>query len=126
MKGMMLFMVSIILAVIFIPLGIMYSMIRLWVKANFKMWIIRVGQYFLVIAISIDQMGNVIMQELFNDVLIKNNGVRFGNEDETISSVLVKNQQLATLTLIGRSLNGLLNLLEKGHSVKAIEEDEIA
>ncbi len=84
------------------------------------------GQYFLIIAISIDQMGNVIMQELFNDILIKKAGCQFGNEDETISSVLGKNQQSETLTLIGRALNRALNWLDKGHSMKAIQVDEIA
>ncbi len=124
MRGFLLFLVAVLLSIVFLPLGGVYSLVRLWIKANFKTWIKRVGQYFLVIAISIDQMGNVIMQELFNDVLIKNSGVRFGNEDETISSVLGKNQQAGTLTLIGKGLNGLLHLLEKDHSIKAIEEDE--
>ncbi len=119
-----MFLVAVLLSIVFLPLGGAYSLVRLWIRANFKTWIKRVGQYFLIIAISIDQMGNVIMQELFNDVLIKKSGVRFGNEDETISSVLGKNQQEGTLTFIGKGLNGLLHLLEKDHSIKAIEEDE--
>ncbi len=124
MRGFLLFLVAVLLSIVFLPLGGAYCLVRLWIRANFKTWMKRVGQYFLVIAISIDQMGNVIMQELFNDVLIKKSGIRFGNEDETISSVLGKNQQAGTLTFMGKGLNGLLHLLEKDHSIKAIEEDE--
>ncbi len=124
MRGFLLFLVAVLLSIVFLPLGGVYSLVRLWIRANFKTWIKRVGQYFLIIAISIDQMGNVIMQELFNDVLIRKSGIRFGNKDETISSLLGKNQQAGTLTFIGKGLNGLLHLLEKDHSIKAIEEDE--
>ena len=124
MRGIILFIIAALLAVLFMPLGFLYSLIRLWVKANFKTWFKRVEQYFLIIAISIDQTGNVIMQELFNDILIKKGGYLFGNEDETISSVLGKNQQRTTLTLIGRMLNRILHFLEKDHSVMAIEADE--
>ncbi|MCF6349253.1 MAG: hypothetical protein L3J20_13320 [Flavobacteriaceae bacterium] len=44
--------------------------------------------------LSIDQMGNVAMQDLFNDIFTIKNGYQFGNEDETISSVLGKNERL--------------------------------
>ena len=82
------------------------------------------SDYFRSVAISVDQNGNVICGPLFNLMLINKNGYKFGNPDETISSVLGKNQVLNTLTFIGRGLNSLLSLIEKDHSIKSIEEDE--
>lgn len=83
-----------------------------------------VSDYLRSVAVSTDQTGNVICSDLFNLVLIKKEGHRFGNPDETISSVLGKNQVLKTLTKVGRVLNSLLSLIEKDHSLKSIEEDE--
>jgi len=83
-----------------------------------------ISQYLREVAISIDQLGNVICSDLFDLTLIKKSGYRFGNPDETISGVLGKNQKLNKLSFVGKCLNGLLSLIEKDHSIKAIEEDE--
>ena len=73
-------------------------------------------------AISIDQLGNVVGAKLFNIALIKSNGWQFGCEDETISSVLGKNKRLGLLKPLGRALDKLLDAIDKGHSINAIEE----
>lgn len=85
---------------------------------------INISQYLRTVAIAIDQLGNVVCKDLFDVTLIKKEGYRFGNPDETISGVLGKNQKLKTLSGIGKILNGILSLIEKDHSIKAIEEDE--
>ena len=113
--GVILFIISFSLSVLFMPIGIAYSLIRLWIKANFITWIRRVDSYFKIIAVSIDQIGNVVMQELFNDVLIAKEGYKFGNEDETISSVLGKNKEKLTLRYLGHILSSLLNKLDQNH-----------
>ena len=71
----------------------------------------------------LDQCGNVVGQHIFNNVLIVTNGYKFGNVDETISSVIGKNQQTETLTIIGKILNWILNKIEKDHSIKSIEKN---
>lgn len=76
------------------------------------------------IALGIDQLGNVICARLFNFFLIDINGHRFGNEDETISSVLGKNKKTNTLTLFGIVLDMVLERIDKNHNIKSIEEDE--
>lgn len=85
-----------------------------------------ISQYFRTVAIAIDQLGNVVCADLFNVTLIKfkKGAYKFGNPDETISGVLGKNQKLDKLTTVGKILNGILSLIEKDHSIKAIEEDE--
>ena len=108
-----LFLVSVLLGAVLLPIGLLYSLIK------FKF---RLHKYFLVVAIAIDQLGNVVMQDLFNDIMITKDGYKFGNEDETISSVIGKNQLLGTLRFMGRLLNGLLNAIQPNHSVKSIEE----
>lgn len=123
MKGLALMIIAVTLSGIFMPIGILYSIVSFLWSSGFKQILKRVGQYLLIIAIAIDQMGNVVMQELFNDILIKPGGHKFGDEDETISSVLGKNQLNGSLTRWGNYLNQLLNLFEKNHSVKSIEDN---
>jgi hypothetical protein len=68
-----------------------------------------------------DQYGNALCMYLFNDILIKNNGYKFGNKDETISSVIGKNHIKGTLTWLGRFLDMILDMLQKDHSIKSID-----
>ena len=121
MRGLVLFIVAVLLSLVCLPVGLVYGFFRLWVKADFRQWFSKFGKYLFVIAVSIDQLGNVIMQELFDDLLIKPYGYKFGNEDETISSVIGKNKLMNTLTRAGKLLDWILNIFEKDHSVKNIE-----
>jgi hypothetical protein len=79
------------------------------------------GEYALKIAVSIDQLGNVLMQHLFNLVWIKKGGYKFGNRDETISSALGKNKQLKTLTSFGKAIDKLLDFIDPNHSLNSID-----
>lgn len=71
----------------------------------------------------IDRFGNVAMRYLFNDVLIKENGYRFGQFDETISGVLGKNYRAKTLRFMGEELSEGLNDVDKNHVIKSIDEN---
>ncbi len=83
------------------------------------------NNYFFKIAVSLDQLGNVVCARLFNLTLIHKAGYKFGNEDETISSVLGKNKRAETLTILGKLLDSLLEFIDRNHSIEAIEEEEI-
>ena len=77
---------------------------------------------------SIDQTDNVLGQHAFNDFLIKrtsNPELLFGNMDETISSNIGENQKAVNLSWLGRIINTFLSWLDPGHSINAIEEDEV-
>ena len=80
-----------------------------------------IGEFLLQIAISIDQLGNVVMQHLLNTLWIKKSGYKFGNRDETISSVIGKNKQLRTLTLFGKNMDKILEFIEANHSLNSID-----
>lgn len=71
-------------------------------------------------AVSKDQYGNVLGKYLFNHILIRKDGHRFGNPDETISSVLGKNEQAKTLRWLGKFIAWVLNTIDPGHTKKAI------
>lgn len=77
------------------------------------------------LAISIDQLGNGLCRYLFNSWLRnKSSKHGFGNIDETISSVLGKNERDKTLSWLGRRIAGLLNFIQKDHCKMAIDETE--
>lgn len=81
------------------------------------------NKYNMNLAISKDQYGNVLGKYIFDIVFIKSSGYKFGNVDETISSVIGKNKLSGTLTLTGRILDFVLNTLDENHSIESIEND---
>jgi len=105
--------IAILISIILFPIGFVVSMF--YPKRE---------KHLYNIALGIDQLGNVMCGQLFNLTLIKKAGHRFGNEDETISSVIGKNKRTNTLTVAGRLLDRLLDTIDKNHSIDAIEEDE--
>ncbi len=115
--GLLLFFISIFLLLITGPFGFLYGLFH----ALFTKGIRGLGEYLLQIAISIDQLGNVMMQHLLNVLWIKKEGYRFGNRDETISSALGRNKNLGTLTLMGRVVDRILDVIDANHSLNSID-----
>ena len=110
----MILIIAIVISIIFFPIGFIFSMFYSGRR-----------KYFYNVSRGIDQLGNVICAKLFNLTLIKHYSIyKFGNEDETISSVIGKNKLANTLTFVGRFLYYFLELIDKNHTAKAIEEDE--
>ena len=97
------------LALFLFPIGLLFSIIHLIVNYSTKNTLSFGVKFFLAIAISIDQLGNVVCQHLFNYCLVKKESrYKFGNVDETISSVLGKNKLEKTLNILGIYLLSLL------------------
>ena len=117
MLGFILLIISILLSAILLPVGWLYSLFTL------RLSIKRLGSYFKTIAISIDQLGNVVLSNLLNDVLIDKNGYKFGDEDETISKVLGINKANNTLLKTGKIVSSVLNRIDKNHVEKASKSD---
>lgn len=74
-------------------------------------------------AIDIDRFGNHNFRTLWNTILRRRKGYGFGNPLETISSALGKNQRDGTLSIIGKGLAGILNLLDKNHCKNSINNE---
>ncbi len=116
--GLLLFLISILLLVITGPLGFIYGVLHSLLTRGIK----GLGEYLLQIAISIDQLGNVLMQHLLNLLWIRpGGGYPFGNRDETISSALGRNKRNGTLSALGRGMDALLDRLDPNHSLNSID-----
>lgn len=76
--------------------------------------------YFKSSAINLDKFGNREFRTLFNKTLVT--GYKFGNIDETISSVLGKNKLDGTLTNFGKILVWILDKIDNNHVIKSIDE----
>jgi len=72
---------------------------------------------------AIDVFANIHGSEIFNDLLIKKGGYKFGNPKETISSVLGKNQVEETLTILGNIIRAVLDIIEYGHCILSINNE---
>jgi 8-oxo-dGTP diphosphatase len=113
MRGFILLIIALCLSVVLLPVGFAFQILTALFKA--------IDKYLFRIAKSIDQLGNVVCEHLFNVTLIKKNGYKFGFEDVTISHVLGMNEKTNTLSFAGKMLAWLLNTIDKDHNQKAIE-----
>jgi hypothetical protein len=120
MIGLVLFILSNVLISLIYPIGFIYSVVLTLFKSGYK----TLDDYLFRCALANDQHGNTFLAKLFNDTLIKQGGHKFGNPDETISSVLGKNKLMGKLSYFGKCLDFILHLLDNNHSIKSIEEDE--
>lgn len=82
----------------------------------------QMDSYFFDSALDKDKFANREFRTLWNIILIKKSGYKFGNPNETISSVLGKNQRDNTLTGTGRFLCGILDWIDPNHCEKSIKE----
>ena len=78
--------------------------------------------YFKSSAVNLDRFGNSEFRTLFNLTLKKKEGYKFGNIEETISSVLGKNHRDNTLSFAGKVLVFILDTIDKNHCKKSIKE----
>ncbi len=115
--GVLLFLISIALLAVTAPLGFFYGFFYALLTKGIK----GIGEYLLKIAISIDQLGNVMMQHLLNTLWVKKGRYNFGNRDETISSALGRNKKLGTLTDFGNWIDKLLDVIDPNHSLNSID-----
>jgi hypothetical protein len=121
LKSFLLFCIAIVLLICTTPIGFIYALLRQLLFGKIK----KLSLYFLEVAISIDNTGNVMMQYLLNDLLLIKHPATyyFGNKKETISSVIGKNCLTNTLSILGKALNAFLNWIDKDHSFNSIIYD---
>lgn len=78
------------------------------------------NKYFLETAIDIDRFGNRNFRTLLN-LTLQRNGYLFGDERETISSALGKNQRDKKLTRTGRIVCYILDKIDEEHCKNSIK-----
>ena len=127
-KSLVLFLVAGALSVVLLPLGIIWTVgeiiVRIFSSSQKKsaftksIWFLTATLHSL--ALWLDQIGNAVCRDMFNRLLIEKDWYKFGKVQETISSVLGKNQILDTLSLWGWILVSILELFEEEHCIKSI------
>lgn len=121
MQSLILFFVAIVLFMVLAPIGLLFELVVMIFR--FRINRNRFNQFFRTIAISIDQLGNVVCASLFNATLItKASFYHFGDEDDTISEVIGRNKLAGTLSRMGKWLDGLLDWIDPNHSIKALDD----
>jgi hypothetical protein len=115
----LLFFIAIMLWIVLIPLGILYTLF--YSIGNGRKATTYVSKSFLIVAYGIDCIGNVVCRDLFNSLLIKD-GYQFGRWTETISSVLGKNERDNSLQLLWKTLVWILDKIDPNHCQKSIQE----
>ena len=110
--GIILYLVAILLWIILTPIN--------WVIVSFKYGLS--NAYFKETAIDIDKFGNRNFRTFLNVTMKIKGGYMFGNVNETISSVLGKNQRDKTLSWFGKMICFILDTIDKNHCQKSINE----
>lgn len=113
--------IAVVLFVFLAPFGIITSLVMLFVRDSRERFT-KFTDYPYSIAHTVDILGNIVCADLFNIVLIKHGGYRFGARTETISSVLGKNKIMGRLSRSGTILANLLDAIDPNHCIKSIQE----
>lgn len=129
LHSLILLIVALALAVVLLPLGLLRTIGEIWFRfftpsgknSPSKKGLWYLGGIFRSVAIGIDQIGNSVCRDLFNRCLITSAGYKFGKVQETISSVLGKNQETWTLTCLWAIIVKLLDTLDKNHCKDSIQ-----
>ncbi len=119
MKEIIILVAALIMLIIILPIVCVYMVLKRLINGNGKM--IKVWSW--KVSRAIDVFANIHGSEIFNDLLIKKGGYKFGNPKETISSVLGKNQVEETLTILGNIIRAVLDIIEYGHCILSINNE---
>jgi len=116
--GLILSIVAKVLFILFLPLALIQSIIvRI---SDYK----KVDSHLYNIALSIDQLANVVYRDIFKLLFITKDGFDFGNADHTVSYVLAVNKRQDTLTTMGYFIGWILDKIDKDHLKKALKNNE--
>lgn len=117
------FVLAVVLFILLLPIAIVYSIVKytvlLFVNPNrvYK----GLSKLFISLALSIDQLGNVMLQAPMNDLMVRKNGHKYGDEDETISQVAGENKLLNASTKWGILFTKILDFIfEDNHVINAV------
>ena len=129
LHSLILLLVALALAVVLLPLGLLRTLGEIWFRVFIpsgknspsKKGLWYLWGIFRSVAIWIDQIGNSVCRDMLNRLLITSGWYSFGKVQETISSVLGKNQETGTLTFFWAMIVKLLDTLDKNHCKDSIQ-----
>lgn len=116
------FILYVLAVILFVPFSFLNTLVVIIKGVNKRSFLNTMDQYFKNEALSIDIFANSSLKTLWNTTLRKRGGEPFGLiHDETISSVLGKNQRDNTLSFLGKILCFILDTIEKDHCKTSID-----
>ncbi len=121
--GFLLWIVSNIIYYGLLPIVWVYDLFYYFYNRKFLKAFKEIDNDFFNVALGNDQKGNIVYKHLFNGWLITKDTVNyFGDEDETVSSVLGKNKLDQTLTRLGKAVCFILDSIDENHCIKSINK----
>ena len=122
--GIVLYILSRLLGLIFIPVALMYTVLKsLYHRKFFKEGLPGINSKFMSMAIAFDMYGNVVGKEIFNGILIKDKKIHpFGKKGETISEAIGWNKKWNNLTKTGKRLDAILDFFDPNHTLDSIKD----
>ena len=119
--GFLLLIVAVLLTSLVGSFAIVFTLFYYVITLRFKALLRALDGFFYTLALSIDQLGNVLCAVPFQYIFTKgDNALKFGNPDDTVSYVIAINQKRGTLTGMGKALAWVLDFVDKDHLQKAI------
>ena len=123
--GVILFIVSLILVGIVTAISFVVTPIYYIITFKWKNGSKQLNKWFGLMALSFDQFGNVTCKKVLDLTMLNSKldylSMKFGEEDDTVSFVLAINEVRGSLSAFGKFIVKVLDLLDKNHIAKAIE-----
>ena len=122
--GLFLYILSRLIGFIFITVALVYSIVKsVYRRKFFVEGLSDINNKLISMAVAFDMYGNVVGNEILNDMLVKDKTIHpFGKKGETISQGLGWNKYYENLTKTGKLLDKILDLFDRNHSLKSIEK----
>jgi len=118
----LLFITSIILFILLFPISLFFI---LYDAIRYGSFYRRINYSLLSFALSLDIAANTAYSNFLNAFCIKHGAYKFGSDrSETMSSVFGKNLVLSKLTYLGLGISGILDLIDKNHCIRSINDDK--
>lgn len=118
--GFILFIVSLVLVGIVFAISTVVTPIYYICTFKWKTGLKKLDKWFMTMAISVDQFGNIACGKVLQMFLTKKNGHPFNDEDDTVSYVLGRNEYKNRLTKFGKFIVNVLDFVDKNHCTNAI------
>jgi hypothetical protein len=125
--NLILLIVASVLFIITVPIAFTWTIVRvIWrTVAHKEDGKLHLSNYLYNLALSIDQTGNALGADFWNDVFtISAKSKRYGNPDETISHVLGVNYKDGNSSKIGKWIGWVLNKLDPNHIQNAAKNEQ--
>lgn len=122
--GLLLYILSRLLGLIFIPVSLIYSLVKsIYHKKFFAEGLPGINAKFKSMAIAFDMYGNAVGKEILNDTLVKDKTIhQFGNKGETISEAIGWNKIHNNLSKTGKRLDTVLDFFDPNHTLNSIKD----